>query len=195
MRDERRTCLLPQFGSVWHVIGLATIMSTQKNHKRKRSIQDTPVEPTKMQLARRRLSALQEELSGIEETKTENRNGGDHEARRCVTGYSWQCQEARELNRKILVSLVSRTHQKISFSSVQRSDLSSMGLERKPFRFNDAALEACIAASGVNSKHIEALCLQITRIHRSVSMRVSPTLSRMERDGATLVCSSKQVLE
>lgn len=47
-------------------------MSTQKSHKRKRSIQDTPVDPTKMQLARRRLSALQEEsVSGIEETKTE----------------------------------------------------------------------------------------------------------------------------
>lgn len=48
-----------------------TIMSTQKGHKRKRSIQDTPVDLTKMQLARQRLSALQEELSGIEETETE----------------------------------------------------------------------------------------------------------------------------
>jgi predicted component of type VI protein secretion system len=46
-------------------------MSTQKGHKRKRSIQDTPVDLTKMQLARQRLSALQEELSGIEETETE----------------------------------------------------------------------------------------------------------------------------
>lgn len=46
-------------------------MFTQKGHKRKRSIQDTPVDLTKMQLARQRLSALQEELSGIEETETE----------------------------------------------------------------------------------------------------------------------------
>jgi len=47
-------------------------MSTQKGHKGKRSIQDTPVDLTKMQLAQQRLFALQEELSaGIEETETE----------------------------------------------------------------------------------------------------------------------------
>ncbi len=39
-----------------------------------------------------------------------------------------------------------------------------MGLERKPLRFNDAALEARIAASDIDSRHIEALCLQVTRI-------------------------------
>jgi hypothetical protein len=70
-----------------------------------------------------------------------------------------------------------------------------MGLERKALRFNDAALEASIAASDINSKHIEALCLQITRIHRSASKRVSPTQSPMEHDNITLACSLKQVLE
>lgn len=54
----------------WRIF-LAAIMATQKGNKRKRSIQDTPVDLTKMQLARQRLSALQEELSGIEETETE----------------------------------------------------------------------------------------------------------------------------
>lgn len=39
-----------------------------KGHKRKRSIHDTPVDLTRMQLAWR---ALQEELSGIEETEAE----------------------------------------------------------------------------------------------------------------------------
>ncbi|KAF8329241.1 hypothetical protein F5887DRAFT_923809 [Amanita rubescens] len=43
-----------------------------KSHKRKRSrIHDTPVDLTKMQLARQRLSALQEELRDIEETEAE----------------------------------------------------------------------------------------------------------------------------
>lgn len=46
-------------------------MSAQRGHKRKRSLQDTPVDLTKMQLARQRLAALQEELSGIKETETE----------------------------------------------------------------------------------------------------------------------------
>jgi hypothetical protein len=40
-------------------------------HKRKRSLQDMPVDLTKMQLAKQRLQALQEELSGIEETTDE----------------------------------------------------------------------------------------------------------------------------
>jgi hypothetical protein len=46
-------------------------LSPPKSHKRKRSIHDTPVDLTKMQLARQRLSALQEELRGIEETEAE----------------------------------------------------------------------------------------------------------------------------
>jgi len=41
-----------------------------KSHKRKRS-HDTPVDLTKMQLARQQLSALQEELRGVEETEAE----------------------------------------------------------------------------------------------------------------------------
>ncbi|KAF8630468.1 hypothetical protein AX17_005409 [Amanita inopinata Kibby_2008] len=128
-------------------------MSTQKGHKRKRSIQDTPVDLTKMQLARYRLSALQEELSGIEETEAEMEEIMKHvDALQGILG-----------NTKKL---------KISFSSVQRSDLSNMGLERKPFRFNDTELEAHIAASDIDSKHIEALCLQINRIHRSTSRRI-----------------------
>ena len=49
---------------------LQTIMSTQSTQKRKRSIQDAPTDLMKMQLARRSLSALKEDLSGIEESKT-----------------------------------------------------------------------------------------------------------------------------
>jgi hypothetical protein len=50
----------------------ASVMSAPpKSQKRKRSVHDTPVDLTKMQLARQRLSALQEELRGIEETEAE----------------------------------------------------------------------------------------------------------------------------
>jgi hypothetical protein len=42
-----------------------------KSRKRKRSIHDTAVDQTKMQLAIQQLSALQEEFSGIEETEAE----------------------------------------------------------------------------------------------------------------------------
>ncbi|KAF8313735.1 hypothetical protein F5887DRAFT_1151878 [Amanita rubescens] len=111
-------------------------MSTQK---RKRSIQDTPVDLTKMQLTRQRLSALQEELSGIEETETEMEEIMKHVD--ALQGYSWQYQEA------------------------------PWDWSERPLRFNDAALQVRIAASDIDSKHIEALCLQITRINRSTSKR------------------------
>lgn len=45
-------------------------MST-KGRKRKRSINDTPIDLTKMQTARQHLLALQEESEGIEETELE----------------------------------------------------------------------------------------------------------------------------
>ena len=44
---------------------------SEKSHKRKRSIQDTPVDLTMMQLARQQLTALQQELAGIQETEKE----------------------------------------------------------------------------------------------------------------------------
>ena len=70
-----------------------------------------------------------------------------------------------------------------------------MGIERKLLRINDAALEARIAASDIKSKHIEALCLQINRIHHSTSRRVSPNWSYMETDILTHVYSSMQAPE
>jgi DNA primase large subunit len=53
------------------VFRLDVTMSDLESRKRKRSLHDTPVDLTKMQLAKLRLHALQEELSGIEETTEE----------------------------------------------------------------------------------------------------------------------------
>ncbi|KAI6011276.1 hypothetical protein PISMIDRAFT_690142 [Pisolithus microcarpus 441] len=123
-----------------------------RSHKRKRSIRDTPADLTKMQLARQRLSALQEELRGIEETGVEMAEIMEHV--------------------DTLQSILGSTKKlKLSFSSVSRSQLTEMGLKRILFALNDHALDARIAASSVDSKHIDALCFQITRIHRSTSKR------------------------
>ena len=74
-------------------------MSTQKGHKGKRNIQDTPVDLTKMQLAQEQLFALQEELSGIEETETEMEEIMNHfDALQGILG-------RRELNRQRLLCL------------------------------------------------------------------------------------------
>ena len=70
-----------------------------------------------------------------------------------------------------------------------------MGIERKLLRINNAAFEARIAASDIESKHIEALCLQINRIHRSTSRRVSLNWSYVETDIVTHVYRSTQALE
>jgi hypothetical protein len=55
----------------WINIGLDFKFITTMGHKRKRSLHDAPVDLSKMQLAKQRLQALQEELSGIEETTEE----------------------------------------------------------------------------------------------------------------------------
>lgn len=43
----------------------------QKVHKRKRSIQDTPINLNRIRSAMHRVSVLKEELAGIEETEVE----------------------------------------------------------------------------------------------------------------------------
>ncbi|KAI6026822.1 hypothetical protein PISMIDRAFT_350383 [Pisolithus microcarpus 441] len=124
-----------------------------KSRKRKRSTHDNPVDLTKMQLARQRLSELQEELRGIEETEVEMAEIMEHvDALQGILG--------------------STKKLKLSCSSVSRSQLTDMGLKRILFVLNDVALDARIAASSIDSKHIDALCLQLTRIHRSTSKRI-----------------------
>ena len=47
------------------------MVESTKSHKRKRSLQDSPVDLTKMKMAMQRVQALREELAGIEETESE----------------------------------------------------------------------------------------------------------------------------
>ena len=50
----------------------------ERTHKRKRSLQDSPVDLSKMRMALHRLESLKEELSGIEETEEELQTITDH---------------------------------------------------------------------------------------------------------------------
>ena len=58
-----------------HVVCQSTtppgMVESTKSHKRKRSLQDSPVDLTKMKMAMQRVQALREELAGIEETEGE----------------------------------------------------------------------------------------------------------------------------
>ncbi|KAF8336918.1 uncharacterized protein EI90DRAFT_3044134 [Cantharellus anzutake] len=137
-------------------------MSTQEGLNHKRSIQDTPADLTKMQLVRQRLSALQGELGGEAEMG---------EIMRHLDALQDIFSDTKKLT--------------IPFSSVQQSDLEKMGLERKVFRLDRAALEARIEKSDIEVKYIDALCLQISRIRRSTSKR-SGAGARMVLDAILL---------
>jgi len=51
---------------------------SERGHKRKRSLQDLPVDLSKMRMTLNRLEALKEELDGIEETEEELHTISDH---------------------------------------------------------------------------------------------------------------------
>ncbi|KAH9955341.1 hypothetical protein BC827DRAFT_876839 [Russula dissimulans] len=92
-----------------------------KSQKRKRSVHDTPVDLTKMQQARQRLLALQEEFRGIEETEPDMAE---------IIKHVDALQDILGSTKKL----------KLSFSSVSRSQLTEMGLKNIPFLLNDVAL-------------------------------------------------------
>ena len=56
---------------VTFLVGRIRATMSGKGHKRKRSIQDTPVDLNKMKMALNHLSSLKEELDGIQETEGE----------------------------------------------------------------------------------------------------------------------------
>ena len=140
-------------------------------HKRKRSLQDSPVDLTTMQVARKRLIALQEELSGIQETELEMEEIMKHvDALAVILGTGKKLVSSVVIG---FISPVSDGLQKLSFSSVRRSDLTNMGLIRKPLRLNNPPLDDR-KYSHITDKHVDDLCIQITRIRRTASKRVSP---------------------
>ncbi len=51
---------------------------SERSHKRKRSLQDSTVDLSKMSMALTRLEALKDELEGIEETEAELRTISEH---------------------------------------------------------------------------------------------------------------------
>ena len=137
-------------------------------HKRKRSLQDSPVDLTTMQVARKRLLALQEELSGIQETELEMEEIMKHvDALAVILG------TGKKLVSSIVIGFHTSCLWKLSFSSVQHSDLTNIGLIRKPLRLNSPSLDDR-KYSHITDKHVDDLCIQITRIRRTASKRVSP---------------------
>ncbi|KAJ7715910.1 hypothetical protein DFH07DRAFT_862573 [Mycena maculata] len=137
-----------------------------KGHKRKRSLQDSPVDLTVMQKARSCLLSLQEELEGIEETAGE------------ISAIMAQVEVLQRI-------LGTAKKPKLSFSSVSKSDLKNVGIERKFLQIQTDKLEALLKVGNARDSHIQQLCSRISRIYRHVSMRFEPG-ARMILDAVLL---------
>ncbi|KAJ7470162.1 hypothetical protein B0H11DRAFT_1812624 [Mycena galericulata] len=130
-------------------------MSTQ-GHKRKRSLQDSPVDLTLMQKARKCLVALQEELDGVVETTNE------------ITAIMTQVDALQAI-------LGTAKKRKLGFSSVTKTDLTNIGIQRKFLVFDPTQLRSLLTHKRAAPDHqIQQLCTRIARIYRHVSMRYEP---------------------
>ncbi|KAK0189808.1 hypothetical protein F5146DRAFT_1052640 [Armillaria mellea] len=128
---------------------------SSSTHKRKRSLQDSPVNLTKMQMARTHLRALQEELRGIKETEEE-------------------MQQVISHTNALEAILGTTKKRKISFSAVSVTDLSNMGVVRKRLAINQDALSKQLGSPAVSVASLNDLQMQLKRIYRHVSMRYEP---------------------
>ncbi|KAL4242844.1 hypothetical protein ABKN59_011265 [Abortiporus biennis] len=119
---------------------------TSKIHKRKRSLQDSPVDLSQMQLARRQVERLRQELEGIEETEKEMKEIMTH---------------IDKLERILTQS----KKQKYSFSSLGRKEMVLMGIKRGSLCFNKSITPI------IDPEHLDRLCMEVNRIYRHVSMK------------------------
>lgn len=149
-----------------------------RSHKRKRSLQDSPVDLTKMKMAMQRVQALREELAGIEETE------GEMEA--LVTHVNSLEEILRSAKKPVRAFLLvtgrgrivanASADQRISFSSVSRVDLLNLGVARQRLVF----LPECVTKMVSNMEpriinEIRCLRSRIQDIYRYVNMDVSLT--------------------
>ena len=151
-----------------------------RNHKHKQSLQDSPVDLTKMIMAMQRVQALKEELAGIEETEGEMEALMTH-----VNSLEEILRSAKKPVRGFLLvmgreGIVANApvDQRISFSSVSREDLLNIGVSRQRLVF----LPECVAkmVSNMEPRIIdEVRCLRsrIQDIYRHVNMDVGLTAS------------------
>ncbi|KAK7029204.1 hypothetical protein R3P38DRAFT_2934478 [Favolaschia claudopus] len=148
-------------------------------HKRRRSLQDSPVDLTIMQKARSSLLSLQRELEGIDETQDQ------------LTTIMAQIDIVQQI-------LGTAKKPKVSFSSISKADLKNVGIERKLLQMQSAQLASMLEAEVAKTSHVQQLCLRIERIYRHVSMRfeagprmildaVLLTVAEISSDGDTKV--------
>ena len=144
-----------------------------KRHKCKRSIEDTPLNLSKMKIAMKHLVSLKEELDGIQETETEMEAVMEHVQalekilenvkKTCV----WHCFV-------ITFWCSGAVDKRISFSLFSKVDLNNLGLTRKWLVFQPDGIAELLTRPNslqhVNKVQVLHTCL--TEIYDHVNMDV-----------------------
>ncbi|KAF8479244.1 hypothetical protein DFH94DRAFT_47310 [Russula ochroleuca] len=125
---------------------------SESGHKRKRSLQDSPVDLLKMRMALSRLEALKEELDGIQETE----------------------EELKTISAHVLALeniLKSAKKPKVSFSTVCAEDLKKAGVTSGRLVFEPAKLSELTEGLTANTEaEIADLHSRIKKIYAHVNM-------------------------
>ncbi|TFY77811.1 hypothetical protein EWM64_g6200 [Hericium alpestre] len=136
-------------------------------HKRKRILQDSPVDLTKMRMAMNRLGALEEELEGIEETEEELKALMLHvDAPEAILGTAKK--------------------PKLSFSSASDKDIDKIGVIQKRLVFSQQGIDQLVAAMSEHAiQESKILHERIKEVYEFVNMDFEPG-SRMLLDAVLL---------
>ncbi|KIJ42161.1 hypothetical protein M422DRAFT_60388 [Sphaerobolus stellatus SS14] len=165
---------------------------SERGHKRKRSLQDSSVDLSKMRMALNRLEALKEELDGIEETEEELQTISDHVLALETILKGAKNQYVPYSSRDVLLLIML---QRVTFSTVTSEDLKKAGVTRKPLYFDPAKVIQLAEGLTMNAEaEIVDLYSRIKKIYARVNMDVSG--SRMVLDSILLalaeIISDKQ---
>jgi hypothetical protein len=146
-----------------------------KRHNRKRSIQDTPVDLSKMKMALKYLSSLKEELDGIQETE------GEMEA---VMQHVHALQKILETAKKPVREVLCLSHtgssslrQKVNFSSATKNDLENLCVIEKDFDFIPEGVEMLLTKRDA-PEEFASLLVRLQDVYDHVNMDVRSNYAR-----------------
>lgn len=128
---------------------------SRKAHKRKRGLQDSPVDLGKMAAAKSRLSALEEELEGIEETAVELQAIMEH-----VDALDEILAKAKK--------------PRLGFSSVNEDHLRSLGVKKGWLTFTSLLEDRVANMDQITVSAVMTLCDRIQEIYAYVNQDSEP---------------------
>ena len=144
-------------------------MSESHIHKRKRNLQDSPVDISKMRILTTSLEALREELSGIDETEEEMEEVIKH-----VNELDCILKEAKRVVRSKCSCL--SCWQKVTFSNATLLELTNLQVKDGFLVFDNATVRRLSAEPKPDlvEKELQDLHARLRKIYNRVNMNVRP---------------------